>query len=41
MEEEERKKGVVSFGVYKSYWKAVGHVLSASIMVFLLFMQGM
>ncbi|XP_069464906.1 LOW QUALITY PROTEIN: ATP-binding cassette sub-family C member 10 [Ambystoma mexicanum] len=37
--EEEKKEGAVAFLVYASYWKAVGSVLSASVLLALLFMQ--
>ena len=40
VEEEKKEKGVVSYGVYKAYWKSAGSVLAISIFMFLFLMQG-
>ncbi|XP_065061425.1 ATP-binding cassette sub-family C member 10-like [Rhopilema esculentum] len=39
VDEEERETGSVAFNVYKSYWRAVGHILSVAVIIFLLLMQ--
>ncbi|XP_067010232.2 ATP-binding cassette sub-family C member 10 [Anabrus simplex] len=39
MGEEEREVGSVHWNVYASYWRAVGHLLSAAILLSLLLMQ--
>ena len=41
VDEEERETGGVAFNVYKSYWRAVGHILSVTVIIFLLLMQGL
>ena len=30
----------MAFSVYKQYWKSVGHILSISVLLFVLLMQG-
>ena len=40
VEEEARETGVVKFGIYKSYWTAVGKCLATSVLIALFFMQG-
>nr|XP_022903100.1 multidrug resistance-associated protein 7 [Onthophagus taurus] len=39
LEEEFRESGTVQFGVYKSYWKAIGHLLSLLVILSLVTMQ--
>ncbi|XP_057315929.1 ATP-binding cassette sub-family C member 10-like isoform X2 [Hydractinia symbiolongicarpus] len=39
VEEEKKEEGYISLNVYKSYWKAVGNSLAASVIMFLLLMQ--
>ncbi|XP_073527733.1 ATP-binding cassette sub-family C member 10 [Phyllobates terribilis] len=39
MREEEKKEGAVSLLVYAAYWRAVGAVLAASVLLALFFMQ--
>ena len=40
VQEEEMESGTVAFNVYKQYWKSVGHILSISVLLFVLLMQG-
>ena len=40
VEEEEKEEGVVKFGVYKSYWNAVGTLLALCVLFSFLLMQG-
>ncbi len=40
VKEEEKEVGVVAFSVYRSYWVAVGMVLTPIILLSLFFMQG-
>nr|XP_042909398.1 ABC transporter C family member 13 [Parasteatoda tepidariorum] len=39
VQDEEKMEGVISFHVYKSYWKAVGPVLSVIVLLFCFLMQ--
>ena len=39
--EEEKEVGVVAYHVYSSYWRAVGLVLTPTILLAILLMQGM
>ena len=41
VKEEEKDVGVVAFGVYRSYWYAVGTFLAPLILLSLFLMQGM
>ena len=41
VKEEEKEVGVVAFSVYRSYWVAVGMILTPIILLSLFFMQGM
>lgn len=38
--DEEKEVGVVSFGVYKAYYVAVGYVMAPAILLSLFLMQG-
>lgn len=38
---EQKRVGVLAWGVYKTYWFAVGRILAASILMSLLLMQGL
>ena len=40
VKEEEKEVGVVAFSVYRSYWFAVGSLLSPLILLSLFLMQG-
>ena len=41
VKEEEKEVGVVAFSVYRSYWVAVGMLLTPIILLSLFLMQGM
>nr|XP_054758004.1 ATP-binding cassette sub-family C member 10-like [Lytechinus pictus] len=40
VEEEEKEEGTVKFGVYKSYWNAVGCILAVCVLLSFVLMQG-